>query len=229
MAACENVERQAAAWAQHDWASVDFEACGLATPQQLRPGEAPSTARLDPFKPLNPPGYSDDTPGWISGWPDSMDNGGGRAGFCGGPRFPLGQGYNPNEFGAAHDPFFLNVLCHPQMLRLHRMMLGPEIRFDHNSILNKPGGAGFGGWHPHNYPGDPDNTGVSSSVHPLQVITRVLFPLFSFSHILVSVSHDQRASLAGRAHPLLSGGVRSARRRRPRPCPWGPPVRLSHA
>jgi hypothetical protein len=29
--------------------------------------------------------------GWIAGWPDSMDDGGGRAGFCGGPRAPFGQ------------------------------------------------------------------------------------------------------------------------------------------
>jgi hypothetical protein len=30
-------------------------------------------------------------------------------------RAPFGQGYAPTEFGAAHAPFFLDVLCHPQV------------------------------------------------------------------------------------------------------------------
>ena len=32
-----------------------------------------------------------------------------------GVRAPFGQGYAPAEFGAAHAPFFLDVLCHPQV------------------------------------------------------------------------------------------------------------------
>ena len=170
--ACQNIQRQSEAWAQHDWSTVDWAACGM----KSEDGTWRTAQRAEAVNWANPPGYEDDTPGWVSGWPDSMDNGGGRAGFCGGPRPPFGQGYAPSEFGAGYDPFFLNVLCHPQMLRLHRMMLGPEIRFDHNSILNKAEGAGFGGWHPHNYPGEPDLEEPGPTSHPLQVVRTLVYP-----------------------------------------------------
>ena len=102
-------------------------------------------------------------------------NGGARAGFTGGPRYPFGQGYLPSQFGAAHHPFLLSIMTHPQTLQLHRLMLGSEtVRVDHMTVLNRPVGEGAAGgklangWHPHSYPGAGDEEPVSTTPHPLQ-------------------------------------------------------------
>ena len=66
-------------------------------------------------------------------------------------------------FPAGHVPFLMNVLTHPQMLQLQRMCLGSEdIYFDHNQLLNRPGGYPGGAWHSHRIGGGADNCGVAS-------------------------------------------------------------------
>ena len=45
-------------------------------------------------------------------------------------RLDIGQGFMPECFPPSHHPFLMDVITHPQMLGIHRRMLGEEIRFD---------------------------------------------------------------------------------------------------
>jgi hypothetical protein len=51
-------------------------------------------------------------------------------------RVGVGQGYLPECFPPSHSPFLMDV-THPQTLRIHRLLLGDEIRFDHCTLLNR--------------------------------------------------------------------------------------------
>jgi hypothetical protein len=65
-------------------------------------------------------------------------------------------------FPAGHVEFLMNVLTHPQMLRLQRMCLGCEdIYFDHNQLLTRRGGYPGGAWHSHSLGGGRDNCGIA--------------------------------------------------------------------
>ena len=106
-------------------------------------------------------------------WPTSMDNGGARAGFTGGPRYPFGQGYLPSQFGAAPHPFLLSIMTHPQSLQLPRLLVGSHtIRVDPMTVLNRPVGEGAAGgklatgWHPPSARGGapPPPRGVHASL-----------------------------------------------------------------
>ena len=56
----------------------------------------------------------------------------------------------PEYFPAGHVGFLMDVLTHPQMLRLHRTLLGSEhILLDHNSLLNRAPGYVGGPFHSH--------------------------------------------------------------------------------
>jgi hypothetical protein len=75
-------------------------------------------------------------------------------------KLPFGTGSWPEHFAAGSDPFLMSILTHPQMLKLHRMMLGDEIRFDHNTLLNRV--PGFQGQRYHSHPYVEDNTGPTT-------------------------------------------------------------------
>ena len=75
-------------------------------------------------------------------------------------KLPLGAGSWPEHFAAGSDPFLMSILTHPQMLALHRMMLGDEIRFDHNTLLNRV--PGFQGQRYHSHPYVEDNMGPTN-------------------------------------------------------------------
>ena len=74
-------------------------------------------------------------------------------------RWPKGRGFAPEIFPACYDPFMMTMMCHPQMIRLHQLMLGPEVRCDHNRILSRRSFAGQA-WHSHDY--SEDNAGVTT-------------------------------------------------------------------
>lgn len=66
-------------------------------------------------------------------------------------------------FPSGHVRFLMNVLTHPQMLELQRMVLGSDdIYFDHNQLLNRPAGYPGGAWHSHGIGGGADNCGTAS-------------------------------------------------------------------
>ena len=57
----------------------------------------------------------------------------------------------PEHFPCGYSDHFLDMTCHPQMLALHRLMLGDELplRYDHVVALNRQGGFAGQGWHSH--------------------------------------------------------------------------------
>jgi hypothetical protein len=64
------------------------------------------------------------------------------------------HGLIPEYFPAGHVPFLMDVLTHPQMLRLHRALLGSErICLDHSSLLNRKAGYKGGNFHSHSMTG----------------------------------------------------------------------------
>jgi hypothetical protein len=79
-------------------------------------------------------------------------------------RAPLGPGMKPEgcclawdrgeiaaQFGLEDSWSMMNMVTHPQMLEAHRLMVGPEIRFDHNTLLSRKAGYKGQGWHSHTY------------------------------------------------------------------------------
>jgi hypothetical protein len=83
-------------WSQHNWEEPPLE-----VKQQMLGGSG-STGRpsFDLFKPPTP-------------CPKGQK-----------PRLPLGSGSWPEHFAAGADAFLMSMLTHPQMLTLHRMMIG---------------------------------------------------------------------------------------------------------
>jgi hypothetical protein len=64
---------------------------------------------------------------------------------------PAPEPQPPNHYAAEHEPYLASLIAHPQMLRLARQVLGPEIRYDHCVSLNRPGGDRGSHWHSHEY------------------------------------------------------------------------------
>ena len=52
-------------------------------------------------------------------------------------------------FAAGYGDVIMRCLTHPQMLEIHRWMLGEHVRFDHNTLLNRKGGYPGTPWHAH--------------------------------------------------------------------------------
>ena len=152
--ACMRTQRMNDMWNEHDWQQHDWEAMGLKRP-----------APLDCEKVIAARGGGQMGGDTTAG---SGINAGGlqdRAGI----RAPLGPGFKPEGCCLAWDrednPLavaaglsdswcMLNMITHPQMLEAHRMMLGPVVRFDHNTILSRKEGYAGQGWHGHDYHDD---------------------------------------------------------------------------
>jgi hypothetical protein len=138
--ACLRVQRLNDGWNEHDWQKYDWEALGLRTPRRV---DAEVISRARGGGQLG----ADGTQG-------SGINAGGlqsREGI----RAPLGPGFKPEGCALAWDRdedwSMMNLVTHPQMLQAHRKMLGPCIRFDHNTILLRKEGFQGQGWHSHDY------------------------------------------------------------------------------
>ena len=50
---------------------------------------------------------------------------------------------------AGYEPYIMFCLTHPQMMMVHKLMLGPEIRHDHNTLLYRKEGFPGQNWHSH--------------------------------------------------------------------------------
>jgi hypothetical protein len=92
------------------------------------------------------------------------------------PRLPLNPGSWPEHFCVGSDAFLMSVFTHPDLLALHRMMLGEEIRFDHTTLLNRTPGFMGQRYHSHGYV--EDNAGVTT--HPggaaLRMVRTLCYP-----------------------------------------------------
>ena len=75
----------------------------------------------------------------------------------------------------AVDPFLRDLVTHPQMIALHQLMLGPEIRYDHSTLISRRSFAGQH-WHSHHY--IEDNAGVTIAPGGAQtrVVRSLLYP-----------------------------------------------------
>ncbi len=47
------------------------------------------------------------------------------------------EGKNPKHYSAEFDPYFENLMVHPQLLEMARSVLGSDIRLDHCVTLNR--------------------------------------------------------------------------------------------
>ena len=68
-------------------------------------------------------------------------------------RMPVGDwgGVWPEHFPAGYNEHILDMVTHPQMLAIHRLTLGEELRYDHCVALNRRCGYEGGSWHSHGY------------------------------------------------------------------------------
>ena len=66
-------------------------------------------------------------------------------------RFPAAGMHSPGACPYEWNTTMAGVIGHPQMLRLARAALGPDIRFDHQVLLNKQPGTGEQAYHTHEY------------------------------------------------------------------------------
>ena len=66
---------------------------------------------------------------------------------------------SPGRFAAEFDSYLESLIAHPQLLELARLVLGPDIRFDHCVALSREGGNPGTGWHAHEYSDDDPRLG----------------------------------------------------------------------
>lgn len=66
-------------------------------------------------------------------------------------QYPHAQDHSPGACPYEWSSFFEGVVGHPDMLRLVRDVLGNDIRFDHQVLLNKPAGSAEQAFHTHEY------------------------------------------------------------------------------
>jgi hypothetical protein len=59
------------------------------------------------------------------------------------------KGYQPESFVAGYEPYIMFAYTHPQMMAVHKLMLGPEVRHDHNTLLYRKEGFPGQNWHSH--------------------------------------------------------------------------------
>lgn len=97
-------------------------------------------------------------------------------------RWPLQRGFMPEHCAMAVDPYFRDLVTHPQMIALHRMMLGAQIRFDHCTLISRSNFAGQH-WHSHHY--QEDNLGVTTDPGGAQarVVRSLVYPNGFNSHL----------------------------------------------
>ena len=91
-------------------------------------------------------------------------------------RMPLGSwgGVLPEHFPSGYDERVLRMVTHPQMLALHRLMLGEDLRYDHVVALNRRGGFDGQGWHSHGYA--EDNQVPTTRLPALGLVRSLAYP-----------------------------------------------------
>lgn len=91
-------------------------------------------------------------------------------------RMPLGKfgGVWPEHFPAGYNGHILDMVIHPEMLALHRLMLGNDLRYDHCVALNRKGGFRGQQWHSHGY--TEDNQAPASRLPTLGLVRTLAYP-----------------------------------------------------
>lgn len=113
------------------WEKVDWEGLGLQKPERYRtPEEVQRILGGGQLGSGPPPGT-------------------GYRGHQGEKRVPVMKGYQPESFVAGYEPYIMFCLTHPQMMAVHKLMLGPEVRLDHNTLLFRKEGFPGQNWHSH--------------------------------------------------------------------------------
>ena len=115
------------------WENVDWEGLGLQKPQRYR-----TCAELERVK----------GGGQLGAGPPP---GTGYHGHQNAQRVPVMKGYSPESLVAGYEPYILFCLSHPQMIMVHKLMLGPEVRMDHNTLLYRKEGFPGQNWHSHGH------------------------------------------------------------------------------
>ncbi len=70
----------------------------------------------------------------------------------------------PEYFPVGHHPELMSTLTHPDMLALHRELLGNKIvRFDHSQLFTRPPGFKGSPWHSHVVGGKWDDEGLGAA------------------------------------------------------------------
>ena len=144
--ACVRTQRMNDWWNEHNWQQYDWEALGLKRPSPID-HEKVVAARGGGQMGADPTAGS------------GINAGGLQSRFA--VRAPWGPGMKPEgcclawdrqdnpvavTAGLADDWCMMNLVTHPQMIEAHRRMLGPIVRFDHNTILSRKEGYAGQGW-----------------------------------------------------------------------------------
>ena len=174
VASCENVQRQNDAWLDHDW---------------LKPGQ---WAALGLKPPAVPPVTAEEKAAARGGCQlmgrslsrimESVEQSNGGPRFGTGSlrdsrsmRWPCGTGYIPEHCPMGYDGFLANCITHPQMIELHKLMLGPEVRFDHNTLLSRRDFPGQH-WHSHGYVEDEQGVTARPGGARLRLVRSLVYP-----------------------------------------------------
>ena len=127
------------------------------------------------------------------------------------------EGKNPKHYSAEFDPYFENLMVHPQLLEMARSVLGSDIRLDHCVTLNRRGGYPGSGWHSHPYADDEPSLGlvrIFFYVNGFEAYDGALkvvpgSHLFRDSTIEAEADEELLAGwMAGRTHPLTGDPLR---------------------
>ena len=91
-----------------------------------------------------------------------------------GGRFPT-CGCLPSTFPPGYDDWLLGLACHPEVLELHRRLIGSsDLRFDHSALLDYPAGSDGRRWHAHPY--HQDGWGPTARYEGLGLVRTMIYP-----------------------------------------------------
>ena len=90
-------------------------------------------------------------------------------------RWPLGRGIVPEHCAMAYDTFLAACITHPQTIALHQLLIGPNIRFDHNTLLSRRDFPGQH-WHSHSYMEDGCGVTTRPGGASLRLVRSLIYP-----------------------------------------------------
>ena len=189
---CEHVQRLNDSWLDHDWHAPDqWRAKGLYPPtthpltehevagargscqvvsrvlgrifESVQESNRGTTAAFDLAR-----SESADTPGKLRDPPVDMRD---KQSM----RWPLGRGIVPEHCAMAYDTFLAACITHPQTIALHQLLIGPNIRFDHNTLLSRRDFPGQH-WHSHSYMEDDCGVTTRPGGASLRLVRSLIYP-----------------------------------------------------
>jgi hypothetical protein len=218
---CERVQRENDSWLDHDWHEpTQWAPLGMRPPTCEPLSEAEKARARGACQVLNGVlgriwrSVRENTAGMFDDLPSTSGHGGGQLRDATSTRWPFGKGFAPEMYPSAYDGYMLEMHTHPQMVRLHQLMLGPEIRSDHHRILSRREFRGQG-WHSHDYVED-----VSQAKHALAHTTRTNVVLTDWLCPIGCWRHHApwRCQASACAHTSVPGRLPVPKRRWPQGC-----------